>query len=137
MMVKEDCAEQLLERAVTVIVAVIGVVPLFIAANELMLPEPLAPRPIEVLLLVQVITAPGVVLVRFRLPVLSPLQNAAGAGTDRLALELMVNCLVTIVVPHSLVTERLTVCTPADVKEIQPGFALVALPDGTPSNSQE
>ena len=112
-----------------------GVLPLFTATNELILPDPLAGRPIEVLLLVQVITAPGVVLVMFRLPVLSPLQKAAAVGTERFALELIVNCLLTVVVPHSFVTAKLTVCKPGVVNAIVPGFATEALPAGAPSNN--
>jgi len=135
-MVKEDCAEQLLEIAVTVIVAIRGVVPVFVAANEGILPVPLAGNPIDGLLLVQEIEAPGVVLVIARLPVFSPLQNATDAGTDKLALELIVNCLVTVVVPHSLVTDKLTVCIPGVVKAIVPGLALLELPEGAPSNNQ-
>jgi hypothetical protein len=45
--------EQPLATGVTVIVAVTGEVPALIAANDRMSPEPEAPRPIEVVLLVQ------------------------------------------------------------------------------------
>jgi len=45
--------EQPLADGVTVIVAVATVVPVFTAENEAMLPVPLAARPMEVLLLVQ------------------------------------------------------------------------------------
>ena len=46
----------LVYAGVTVIVAVTGAVPLLIAANEAMSPAPLAPRPIVVLLFVQLYT---------------------------------------------------------------------------------
>ena len=46
----------LVYAGVMVIVAVTGAVPLLIAANEAMSPAPLPPRPIEVLLFVQLYT---------------------------------------------------------------------------------
>ena len=46
----------LVYAGVTVIVAVTGAVPLLIAANEAMSPTPLPPRPIEVVLFVQLYT---------------------------------------------------------------------------------
>jgi hypothetical protein len=42
-----------LAEGVTVIVAVTGVAPVFVAAKELIFPVPFAPSPIEVKLLVQ------------------------------------------------------------------------------------
>ena len=45
--------DALVYEGVTVIVAVTGAVPLLAAANEAMLPVPVAARPIEVLLFVQ------------------------------------------------------------------------------------
>lgn len=51
--VPEQVVPPLVYVGVTVIVAVTGAVPLFTAVNEAMLPVPLAARPIEALLLVQ------------------------------------------------------------------------------------
>jgi hypothetical protein len=61
----EGVPGQVPEKGVTVIVAVIGEVVLFVAVNEGILPEPLAPRPIAVFEFVQVYVAPVVVLVKF------------------------------------------------------------------------
>jgi hypothetical protein len=49
---------QVLSSGVTVIVAVSGVLPLLTAVKLLILPLPFAPRPIDVLLFVQVKSTP-------------------------------------------------------------------------------
>ena len=48
-----ELPEQPLKEGVTVMVPLIGVVPLLVAVNPLLLPAPLAERPIAVLLFVQ------------------------------------------------------------------------------------
>jgi len=71
---------------VTVIVAVMGVVPGLVAVNEGTFPFPLAPRPMAVLLLVHANVAPGVVLVKFDAGTVAPLQTAILAGTLTIAM---------------------------------------------------
>jgi len=65
---------------VTTIVPAIGPVPVFVAVNEI-LPVPLAPKPIPVLLLVQVyvVVPPEFAVVKFLVPVL-PLHTVRLAG---------------------------------------------------------
>jgi hypothetical protein len=60
--------------AVTVMVATIGVLPLFVAVNAGTVPEPLAARPIEVLEFVHVKVEPLGVLVKLFAGTLAPLQ---------------------------------------------------------------
>jgi hypothetical protein len=60
---------------VTVIVAVTGAVVALVAINEGILPVPLATRPIEVVLFVQLKVVPGVGLVKFTADVAPPLQT--------------------------------------------------------------
>ena len=62
------------EDGETVIVADIGVVPALVAANEAMSPVPLAAKPMEVLLLVQLNVVPTAELEKFIAAVLLPLQ---------------------------------------------------------------
>jgi hypothetical protein len=50
---ERELPKQLLARGVTVILALTGEVPVLIAVKELMLPVPFAPKPIDVVLLVQ------------------------------------------------------------------------------------
>ena len=72
----------LLKRGVTVIVAVTGAEPLFIAVKEVILPLPDAGRPIEVLLFVQVyvVVPPELVVEKLTAAVLLPLQTTWLAG---------------------------------------------------------
>lgn len=65
---------------VTVIVATAAVVPVLIAVKGAILPLPLAPRPIEVLLFVQVKVLPGTELVKVMVLVVVPLHTVTSAG---------------------------------------------------------
>lgn len=110
MILKPDCAEQPLLVADTMMFATIGEPVALFAVNVPMLPEPDEGKPIAVLLLVHVIVAPGVVLVNVNGPATSPAHNAAGEeGTVISAPGLIVNCLVAVALPHSLVTVTETV----------------------------
>jgi hypothetical protein len=60
---------------VTVIVAVTGAFVVLVAVNEAMLPLPLAPSPIEVLLLVQLYTVPVTAPLKATAVVAAPLQS--------------------------------------------------------------
>ena len=59
----------------TFIVAVAGVVPLLTAVKEAMFPEPLAARPMDGVLLVQLYTVPAVAPVKLMAVVEAPLQT--------------------------------------------------------------
>lgn len=89
---------------VTVMVAVIGEVPVFSAVKLGMLPLPLAANPIAVLLFVHVKLVPATELLKAIPPVCTPAQNdcAEGAITSGAALTVIV--LVAVVEPHSFVT---------------------------------
>lgn len=67
---------QPLADAVTLIVAIRGVVPLFTAAKDCMSPVPLAERPIDVLLFVQLKVLPATGPLRLSNVVAAPLQTA-------------------------------------------------------------
>ena len=60
---------------VTVIVAVTGVVPVLVAVNAAIFPVPLAPRPIDVLLFVQLNVVPVTGPVKLIAEVEAPLQT--------------------------------------------------------------
>lgn len=65
----------LVKLGVTVIVAVTGAVPVLVAVNEAILPVPLAARPIEVVLFVQLYTVPGTKPVKLTAVVAAPLHT--------------------------------------------------------------
>ena len=67
-------AGTVLLTAVTVMVAVARLLPVLMPVKEAILPVPLAASPIEVLLLVQLYTAPGTKLLKFTGIVLKLLQ---------------------------------------------------------------
>ena len=73
--------EQPLAVGVTVIVDVTGSAVLFVPANDGVLPVPLAARPIEGSVFVQLKVAPGVVLVKFEAAIVTALQTVMSAGT--------------------------------------------------------
>ena len=64
----------LLIYGVTVIVAIAGMVPVLVAVNDGRFPVPLAPNPIDVLLLVQLKVVPATGLVNITGVVADPLQ---------------------------------------------------------------
>ena len=70
-------------EGVTVIVAVTGAVPLLVAVNDGMFPEPLAARPIDgVLLLHEYVVVPPVrLVVKFTATVATPLHLTWSAGS--------------------------------------------------------
>jgi hypothetical protein len=61
---------------ITVMVATTGFTPVLVAVKELILPFPLAPKPMEVLLLVQANKAPAGLLEKVKGPAICPWQNA-------------------------------------------------------------
>jgi hypothetical protein len=67
--------------AITVIIAVRGVVPALIAVKEGTLPVPLAANPIKVLLFVHANVDPGIELVNDEAGIVAPLQTIIFAGT--------------------------------------------------------
>ena len=69
--------EPLVKRGMTVIVATTGVEPLFTAVKELILPLPVAAKPIEGVLLTQlyVVVPPLLVVPKLTTAVLAPLQT--------------------------------------------------------------
>jgi hypothetical protein len=71
---------QLFTVGVTVIVADIGVFPVFVAVNDEMFPEPLPPKPIAVLEFVHVNVPPAGVLIKFVDETVPLLQTVIFAG---------------------------------------------------------
>ena len=71
---------ELVNFGVTVIVAVMGAVPVFTPVNDGILPVPLAPNPIAVLLLVQSYTVPATVPVKVINPDEALLQMVRAKG---------------------------------------------------------
>jgi len=78
---EEGVPTQLLAVGVTVIVAVIVVVPVFVAVNEAMSPVPLEASPIEVLEFVQENVPPAGVLTKFVAAMVALLQTVISVGT--------------------------------------------------------
>lgn len=134
-MVKLLEVAQPFNKAFTVMVAVMVVLPALAAIKALMLPEPLAGKPMPVLLLVQPMVAPGVVVVSANAPVFSPAQNEAEAGMARLGGLPTPKFCEAELAPHSLLTERAMVWAPVE-KVIQEGVAFCEAPAAPPSNSQ-
>jgi hypothetical protein len=66
---------------VTVIVPVIGVLPVLVALNDVIFPVPLAASPMAVLVLVQVYVTPVRELLKLIAPVAVPAHNTMFAGT--------------------------------------------------------
>jgi hypothetical protein len=81
---------QLFAVGVTVIVAVIGVIPALVAVNEGTFPFPLAASPMAVLLLVQAKVAPAILLENEVAGTVAPLQTLMLAGTITVAVGLTV-----------------------------------------------
>lgn len=108
-MVKDLLWPGQLLTGVTVMVAVIAAVPLLTAVKLPMLPLPLAAKPMLLLLLVQVKLVPASVLLKLNGPTVCPAQTTTLAGTVTSGAGFTVNGLLTVVVPQSLVTARLTV----------------------------
>jgi hypothetical protein len=67
---------QLLADGVTTIVAVTGALVVLVAVNAAMLPVPLAARPLDVVLLVQLYVVPLTAPLKFTAVVVAPLHNA-------------------------------------------------------------
>lgn len=77
----EGVPGQVFIEGVTVIVAEMVVVPVFVAVKDGTSPVPLEPNPIAVLLLVHAKIAPGVGLLNAVAGMVTPLQTAKFAGT--------------------------------------------------------
>ena len=106
----KDCVGPLqVLTGLTVTVAVTGAVPLLMAVKLPMFPLPLAAKPMLLLLLVQVKLVPANVLLKVNGPTVCPAQTTTLAGTVTSGAGFTVNGLLTVVVPQSLVTARLTV----------------------------
>jgi hypothetical protein len=86
MVKEEEVPAQPFIEGVTIIVAVIARVSVLVAVKAGILPEPLAPNPIAVLLLVHVKVAPGVELLNAMAVRLAPLQTVVSAGTKTVAI---------------------------------------------------
>lgn len=124
-MVKLFELEHPVKEAVTLIVATMGAVVVFVVTKDGMgFDVPLADNnPMAVLLFVQENVAPGVTLEKLSGPTVVPAQTSALAGITGTGVGLMVIGLVTVVVPHSFVTAREIVNEPAVLYVIGPGFA--------------
>lgn len=85
---------------VTVIVAVTGVDPALVAVKPAMFPVPLAPRPIEVLLFVQLYTVPATAPVKLTAVVSVPVHNTWSAGSTTVGVGLTVYVKVCCVPAH-------------------------------------
>lgn len=111
--------------AVTFIVATMGDVVVFVVTKDGMgLDVPLADNnPMAVLLFVQEKVAPGVALEKLSGPTVVPAQTEILAGVIGTGVGLIVIGLVTVVVPHSLVTASEIINDPALLYVIVPGFA--------------
>jgi hypothetical protein len=77
----EGVPGQPLAVGVTVIVAVIGALPVFVPLKAAMFPVPFATKPIAVFELVQLNVAPATGLVKFVAAMFTPLQTIMFAGT--------------------------------------------------------
>ena len=105
----------------TVIVAVTGEEVLFTELKEGIGPLPLAASPIEVVVFVQEKLVPGNVLVTLKLFTTSPAQTVLFAGTVAPGEGLTKIVWLEEVVPHSLDTDKLSVCVPVELKDMLPG----------------
>ena len=127
-MLKVDSCEQPDATAVTLMSEAIGAAVVFVVVNAGIFPFPLvAGNPIATLLAVQPMVVPGVELVKFNGPALTPVQKSEDAGMVSCGISEIRNCLVCVVVPHSLVTSSVIVFVPAPEKVTCPGSAVVAL----------
>jgi len=117
---------QLFAVGVTVIVADIGLVPVLVAVNDGMLPEPLAAKPIAVLEFVQVKVAPGVTLVKVLAGTTPLLQTVILAGTDTAG----IGCIVMLYGVGKL-TQLLTVAVTVMVVYVGKLPLLIAVNEGT------
>ena len=117
--------EHPVNEAVTLIVATMGAVVVFVVTKDGMgLDIPLADNnPMAVLLFVQENVAPGVTLEKLSGPTVVPAHTTELAGITGTGVGLMVIGLVTVVVPHSFVTASEIVNEPAVLYVIVPGFA--------------
>ncbi len=75
---------------VTVTVEVTGSAVLFVPEKEGVFPIPLAARPIVAIEFVQEKVAPGVVLVKFEVDIVTPLQTVISGGTAAIGVGLTV-----------------------------------------------
>jgi len=81
-MVKEDeIPVQLFATGTTVMVAVIGLFPVFVAVNDGIFPVPLAPNPMAVFEFVQEKVPPAGILVKFTVGTVPLVQTVILAGT--------------------------------------------------------
>src|SRR5687768_11665254 len=87
--------DALVYEGVTVTVAVTGVVPLLTAVKAAIFPVPLAARPTDVVLFVQLKTVPATALVKLTAVVVAPAQTdwLVTAFTDGVGFAVMVNVI--------------------------------------------
>ena len=121
-MVKEADGPRHPVEGVTVIVAVIGDDPGLAAMKDGIFPVPLAGKPIAVLVFVQVYVVPVTELLNTMGPVGEPAQKSWLPGTVTSGAGVTFNWRVTVVVPHSLVTDKVIVYEPAVLYCIGPGM---------------
>ena len=127
-MLKVDSCEQPDATPVTLMSEAIGAAVVFVVVKAGRLPFPLvAGNPIAAVLAVQLMVVPGVELVKLKGPALTPVQNSEDVGMVSCGISEMRNCLVCVVVPHSLVTSSVMLLVPAPEKVTCPGSAVVAL----------
>ena len=91
---------QLFTLGVTVMVADIELVPVFVAVNEIISPVPLADSPMAVLELVHEKVPPAGVLVKFVAGTVPLLQTVISEGTLTVGVALMVIIAVSLVAAH-------------------------------------
>ena len=89
-----------------------AVAELFVALKTGIVPEPLATKPMLVLLLAQVNTAPIGLLTKLNGPTTSPGQSVILGKVAKLGDGFTTIACETVVVPHSLVTASVTVYVP-------------------------
>lgn len=111
---------------VTVIVAVIGVLPLLVAVNEGMFPVPLAPNPMPVLLFVHVNVPPEGILVKLVAATVALLQTVILEGTVTVGVGLTV-----IVYDAEVPEHKLTVGVTVMIAVIDVLPVFVAVNEGT------
>src|SRR5678816_2929387 len=100
-MTNDCCGPRQPLNSVTEMVAVMVVLPGFVVVKLLMLPVPLAARPMEVLVLVQVYVVPLMEEVKANKPVADPAQKVVSCGTTTFGAGFTVICLFTVNDPHS------------------------------------
>lgn len=138
-MVKLAWVVQPLLLAVIVMVAVMGVLPVFVVVKLVILPVPLDANPMAGLLFVQVMVVPASLLVKFNAPLAEPAQYDVSACAVRSGKGFTVSTLVNAVGPQVLLssTVKVTLYGPDELYTTCPGFCAVELAGVPPVNVHE